>query len=240
MSYIYRHIRLDKNEPFYIGIGSIGSGKNYKRAKQKNGRNNLWCKIVNKTEYRIEILFDDLELSLAKEKEKEFILLYGRIDNNTGTLANLSAGGDGMFGVTDNVRKKISEKTKGINNPFYGKKHDSDSILKIKAGIKASNYIRPPHSDETKRKISDLAKIRPRNKNIIQPNAALNRSGVKHNSYKGPIMCINKKDEILYIFTTIKEASLFFGTSNTNFIRRVIVGERKTYKGFYFKYKIID
>ena len=53
-------------------------------------------------------------------------------------------------------------------------------------------------------------------------------------------MCINKKDEILYIFTTIKEASLFFGTSNTNFIRRVIAGERKTYKGFYFKYKIID
>jgi hypothetical protein len=24
MAYVYRHIRLDKNEPFYIGIGSGG------------------------------------------------------------------------------------------------------------------------------------------------------------------------------------------------------------------------
>ena len=29
MAYVYRHIRLDKNEPFYIGIGS---DKEYKRA----------------------------------------------------------------------------------------------------------------------------------------------------------------------------------------------------------------
>jgi hypothetical protein len=27
MAYIYRHIRLDKNEPFYIGIGSDDKGK---------------------------------------------------------------------------------------------------------------------------------------------------------------------------------------------------------------------
>jgi hypothetical protein len=25
MAYVYRHIRLDKNEPFYIGIGSDSS-----------------------------------------------------------------------------------------------------------------------------------------------------------------------------------------------------------------------
>ena len=31
MAYLYRHIRLDKNEPFYIGIGS-NELNNYKRA----------------------------------------------------------------------------------------------------------------------------------------------------------------------------------------------------------------
>jgi hypothetical protein len=31
MAYLYRHIRHDKNEPFYIGIGS---DNNYKRSKQ--------------------------------------------------------------------------------------------------------------------------------------------------------------------------------------------------------------
>jgi hypothetical protein len=166
--------------------------------------------------------------------------MYGRIDNKTGILSNLSAGGDGMFGVTESVRKRISEKTKGINNPFYGKKHDVETIIKIKNAIKASNYIRPNHSEETKKKISDLAKKRIRPKGVKQPNASLNRSGLKHNSYKGSIICTNEKFETVYIFTTIKEAALFFGTSNTNFIRRVIVGERKTYKGFYFKYHPIN
>lgn len=27
MAYVYRHIRLDKNEPFYIGIGKDEGGK---------------------------------------------------------------------------------------------------------------------------------------------------------------------------------------------------------------------
>lgn len=35
MAYIYRHIRLDANEPFYIGISK--SNTNYKRAFQKTG-----------------------------------------------------------------------------------------------------------------------------------------------------------------------------------------------------------
>ena len=30
MAYVYRHIRLDKNEPFYIGIGSDA---NYSRSR---------------------------------------------------------------------------------------------------------------------------------------------------------------------------------------------------------------
>ena len=40
---IYRHIRLDTNQVFYIGIGSI------KRAYRKTGRNNYWNNITNKT-----------------------------------------------------------------------------------------------------------------------------------------------------------------------------------------------
>ena len=44
MAYLYRHIRSDKNVPFYIGIG-IDS--NYYRAKSKKSRNDHWNKIVN-------------------------------------------------------------------------------------------------------------------------------------------------------------------------------------------------
>jgi hypothetical protein len=34
MAYLYRYIRLDKNKPFYIGIGSDNKGQ-YKRAYNK-------------------------------------------------------------------------------------------------------------------------------------------------------------------------------------------------------------
>ena len=59
--YVYRHIRLDKNEPFYIGIGNK---KNYARAHQikSDRRNEIWCKIFSKTEIEIEIILDNLKL----------------------------------------------------------------------------------------------------------------------------------------------------------------------------------
>lgn len=94
MAVVYRHIRLDKNEPFYIGIG-----KTEKRAYNKSGRNKIWKNIVAKTDYRIEILFDDLNREEAIEKELEFISMYGRINNSTGSLSNLTDGGDN-FGKT--------------------------------------------------------------------------------------------------------------------------------------------
>jgi hypothetical protein len=107
MAYLYRHIRLDKNEPFYIGIGS---DVEYKRAYSKQKRNRYWNHIVNKYEYEVEIMIDDLTWEEACEKEKEFIALYGREDLGIGTLTNLTFGGDGVYGLVFNEesRKKMS------------------------------------------------------------------------------------------------------------------------------------
>jgi hypothetical protein len=93
MAYVYRHIRLDKNEPFYIGIG-----EKEKRAYSIYDRSALWKKIVKKSNYEVEILFYDLTWEKACEKEKEFIKLYGRIDLKNGCLANLTDGGEGATG----------------------------------------------------------------------------------------------------------------------------------------------
>ena len=73
MAYVYRHIRIDKNEPFYIGIGS---DMTYKRAREKSRRSNLWNKIIAKSDYHVEILLDDITFDEAKLKEIEFIKLY--------------------------------------------------------------------------------------------------------------------------------------------------------------------
>lgn len=113
MAVVYRHIRLDKNEPFYIGIGQE------KRAYTKRERNEIWYRIVDKTDYEVEILFDDLSWEQAVEKEKEFISLYGRKNNNTGILANMTDGGEGSPNtvVSQKTRRIKSLQTRGGKNP---------------------------------------------------------------------------------------------------------------------------
>jgi hypothetical protein len=77
----------------------------------------LWKRIVAKTEYEVEILMDNISMDEAKEKEKEFIKLYGRIDTKTGCLANLTDGGEGTVGrrysPSESHRKNLSNSQKG-------------------------------------------------------------------------------------------------------------------------------
>ena len=103
--YVYRHIRLDKNIPFYIGIGNK---KFFYRAFEFDfkKRNKIWSNIYKKTNIKVEIVFDNLSKEEAKIKEQEFIKLYGRLDLKTGTLCNLTDGGDGIWNC------KRSEETK--------------------------------------------------------------------------------------------------------------------------------
>lgn len=159
--YLYRHIRLDTNKVFYIGIGGFRDVEkefSYKRAYHKKGRNNLWTKISNKTDYMVEIILENLTFDEAQLKEQEFIKLYGRINNETGTLCNLTDGGGGSRGyimpqeskvkisnahkgkkkhweVTDETKMKISKALQGNKNGLgskrnSGKKDTLETIIK--------------------------------------------------------------------------------------------------------------
>jgi hypothetical protein len=182
MAYLYRHIRLDKNEPFYIGIGS---DNDYKRAFEikKNRRNKIWNDIVSKTSFEIDIILDDLTWDDACKKEKEFIALYGRIDKKNGVLSNLTDGGDGTLGVikSESNLLQLSKRMKGSGNPMFNVKHSQELIEKIRQkniGKKAWNKGIPmlesqknalskakkgckawnrgiPRTDEEKRKMSE-------------------------------------------------------------------------------------
>jgi len=103
---VYRHIRLDKNIPFYIGIG-----KDINRPYNKKDRSIFWKSIINKTEYTTEILFENLTKEQAIDKEVEFIELYGRVDLKTGTLCNMTCGGEGTGKLNEDLefirRRKI-------------------------------------------------------------------------------------------------------------------------------------
>lgn len=145
MAYVYRHIRIDKNEPFYIGIG-----KTIKRAYSKKNRNIHWKRIVNKTEYQVDILFDNLSWEQAYEKEKEFISFYGRRNLGTGTLVNLTDGGEGTLNlkVSDLTKSKNSALHKG-NKYRLGHKISNEHKLKVIESNKKRIW-----SDESKKKLS--------------------------------------------------------------------------------------
>ena len=107
--YVYRHVRLDTNEVFYVGVGF---DETFSRARKKSGRTQYWKNITNKTEYRIDIMMDDLSKDMTFNKEKEFIKLYGRKDLGLGTLVNMTNGGEsGLGGTSHNKGKKLSSET---------------------------------------------------------------------------------------------------------------------------------
>ena len=128
---VYRHIRLDKNKPFYIGIG-----KDPNRPYNKKDRSNFWKSITNKTKYIVEILFDNLTKEQAIEKEIEFIKLYGRKDIKNGSLCNMTCGGEGagkLNGDLESIRRKK------ISSTLTGRKASEQS--KINNCLSKNNRI---------------------------------------------------------------------------------------------------
>lgn len=160
--YIYRHIRPDKNVPFYIGRGENYNDRSiYRRSKSLKGRNYIWKSIVKKNDdnYLIEILYESNSLSEIMEKEIEFIKLYGKIIDGTGTLCNLTNGGDGSLGLkhTQEARKKMSENRK--NNPKYIDRLRSPEFKVHRAFIlKKNGYIGSMNGKKHSKSTIDLMK----------------------------------------------------------------------------------
>jgi hypothetical protein len=147
---VYRHIRLDINKVFYIGIG-----KDINRAYSKK-RSKKWFDVIKNTEYKVDILFEDLTIDEAFNKEIELIKLYGREDLNEGFLVNLTNGGAGInnFKHKESTKKILSNKAKeqGLGGPIWlGKKHKESTINKLKNKI---------ITDETKDKLKLSWEIR--------------------------------------------------------------------------------
>ena len=129
MAYLYRHIREDKNEVFYVGIGSDNG---FYRAKDSKRRNNHWVNIVNKTDWYSEIIISDISYELAKIKEIEFIEIYKRKEDG-GTLCNKTKGGEGSLGLTPVNAKKIYARLRTNLNILEFKSHEH---FKIFANVK--------------------------------------------------------------------------------------------------------
>jgi hypothetical protein len=234
VAYVYQHIRKDTNHPFYIGIGS---DLNFYRANKFSERNEIWERIKNKTEILVEILHNNIEWGEACKIEIELIKKYGRINNKTGFLSNMTDGGEGT------LNKVINENTKYLlGNGNRGKKRTEESKLKqseVTKGIKKSKShsekirkyrIGKKMSEETKRKISENSKGRSSwNKGIkfseeSKVKMSNSKKGKKTSSDNPNSKIVLNTENGIY-YNTLKEAALSINMGYSNFKRKIKINK---------------
>lgn len=145
MFYVYEWIRLDTNEPFYVGKGKGN------RWNLMHGRNRYFHNVVNKVgieNIAVSFLHRNLTEREAFLMEKFYIHYY---KNSLGLpLTNMTDGGDGISGyvMTEENRKKMSNS----NARFWqGKKLPKEMVEKMSK----NNYWRGKNlPKEMKEKIS--------------------------------------------------------------------------------------
>lgn len=113
--YVYIHRDKLTNAVFYVGKGKGG------RAFDTKSRSSFWKKYVKKHEYIVEFVEQDIQEWYAFELERNLIAYYGRRDDGTGSLLNLTDGGEGHSNPTTETRVKLRESKLGDKNPSFGK-----------------------------------------------------------------------------------------------------------------------
>jgi hypothetical protein len=228
MAYVYRHIRNDKNEPFYIGIGS---DLNYKRSKETARRSDLWKRIATKG-YTVEIMLDNITTDFAKIKEVEFIKLYGRKDLGTGCLANMTDGGDGTYGKVygEEYRRKLSETAKNRDPLLVAEQ--TKRMIDARKRLIFTEQIREKLSNSHKGKI--FSESHKKNLSVSKSGANNPMFGKKNDGvFKGEIIAF-KDDVLVGKYDGIHKAASSLNVTATK-ISACLTGRRKKTGGFAFK-----
>jgi hypothetical protein len=161
----------------YIGIDSSNTRpRQHLNAAKKNAHPNpILMSIFNKAfslgynNLDVRILASNLTRDEACQMEKQQIALLGRIDNKTGSLSNLTNGGDGSDGwvMSEITKRKIAEKARG-----RPKSEQTKLLISINGkGKTRSNFTKEKirkynlgkkRTLEARQAMSDAAKKRPK------------------------------------------------------------------------------
>ena len=153
--YVYRHRRLDTFEIFYVGISKVKS-----RCRNRSTRNKIWKDIINKTKYSVEIIQENLSHSDACELEIFLVQSYGRINLNTGTLSNLTDGGEGGLSPSKERREELSKKSRERVWTEESRKKLSDSRVNKPVSEYQLLKIRESNSKRKGKKLSEETKLK--------------------------------------------------------------------------------
>jgi group I intron endonuclease len=155
-NFVYKKFSFEY-EPFYVGLGKNRRIDRHitlaKTNQRKTLKDNIILKILKQGAEPIRFkLYENISLESAKRLETYLIKLIGRRNLKTGTLANLTDGGDGSKGCifTEDMKKAKSllikkmwnngifdnRKMDGENNHFFNKKHTNESRKKMSESLK--------------------------------------------------------------------------------------------------------
>ena len=173
----YIYLYLDQDDiPFYVGKGKNDRYKVYNHLHKNSPNPFLKNKIrkVGAKNIKIHFLHKNITEEEALQQERYWIKYYGRRDLGTGTLCNLTDGGEiGPTGrkLSEETKQKIGEANKGKPAwnkggsawwckgkppPIKGKKHTEEAKQKISKALKGKpgHWTGKKLSEEHKRKMS--------------------------------------------------------------------------------------
>ena len=130
MYYTYAYLRENRT-PYYIGKGKGNRIFNKNKGDIR----------PPKDKSRIIFLKKNLTEAEAFRHEIYMIAVFGRKDLGTGILRNRTDGGEGVSGISEETRRKISEATKGEKNHNYGKPHSEEHKRKLSEAHQKYHYI---------------------------------------------------------------------------------------------------
>jgi len=115
--YVYTY-SYPNGTPFYVGKGTGRRHRRHFVDVKCGNKADTWCKKVIKSllnkgqEPIIKKIVENIDNEFAVLIEKEYIAKYGRQDIKTGILVNCTDGGDGVIGISEELRKFHAETLK--------------------------------------------------------------------------------------------------------------------------------
>lgn len=157
-----------KYEPIYVGKGTRNR-MNQHLSNVNKGKTSLFYnklrKIINSGFEPIRFkLIEGLSEYESLLMEIMLIKLIGRIDIETGTLCNMTEGGEVGFKRTEESKRRLSESKRGEKNPMFGK---TTSQKQKDAVNEARRLGKIKLSDIGRQKIIDSGKKRRGKKNTV-------------------------------------------------------------------------
>lgn len=208
--YTVYHFELP-NKKKYVGLTGIEPEKRWKNGLGYYLNEELYFDILafgwDNIEKFIDLETEDLEE--AKQHEEKLINMYDSINNGYNHVRG------GIYGMTEEIREKISKSNLGKAGCFLGREH----------------------SEYTKKKISQANSGRPRTENQME---AFRLVREKHNMFRGAdnpkakrVRCVETGE----VFDTLTEACQKYNTETSHMSKvcKKMVGY-KTIHGLHFEY----